>query len=85
MIGLSRIVAEIRLWLSRSSRAALPASRSRVAQLPSLRVRESRVASGNVARPLRVVPFTPRAVGVSSLDAALARECVEESEVGSFI
>ena len=80
------VVEAARLRLSRAYGATLPASRSRLAALRALRVPKSRLDASDMARPIRVVPFTPRAVGVSSLDAALARECVElDGETGSFI
>ena len=84
------VVEAARVRLSRASRASAPATRSPLATLRSLRLRKPRLEPRNMARPLRVVPFTPRAVGVApvghqSSALSLSRECVEESEVGSFI
>ena len=86
ILGVAAVAEAVRVRLSRAHGASLPASRSRLAALRALRLSKPRLGASDVARPVRVVPFTPRAVGVSLVDAALARECVElDGETGSFI
>ena len=91
ILCVAAVAEAVRVRLSRASRAASPATGSSVATLRFLRVSKSWVDPGNVAGAVRVVPFTPRDVGVATVGdqssaLALSRECVElDGETGSFI
>ena len=86
ILCVAAVAEAVRVRLSRASRTTAPATGSRLVALRSLRLSKPRLESGNMASPVRVVPFKARAVGVSPINAALARECVElDGETGSFI
>lgn len=84
ILGVAHVVKAVRVRLSRASRATAPATGSPLAHLRLVPLRKPRLDVADVARAVSVDALTSRSVG-SPARTDPPRECVEDSEYGTFI